>query len=671
MTESTTNGEHLALWGGRFKSGPSPELARLSKSTQFDWRLADDDIAGSRAHARALGRAGLLTADELQRMEDALDELQRRVDSGAFAPIEDDEDEATALERGLLQIAGDELGGKLRAGRSRNDQIAALIRMWLRRHSRVIAKMLLGLAATLTEQAEKAGRTVMPGRTHMQHAQPVLLAHQLMAHVWPLLRDVERLADWDKRIDASPYGSGALAGNTLGLEPVAVARELGFSKVTANSIDGTASRDLVAEFAFIAAMAGVDISRLSEEIIIWNTQEFAFVRLDDAYSTGSSIMPQKKNPDIAELARGKSGRLIGDLAGLLTTLKGLPTAYARDLQEDKEAVFDQVDTLEVLLPAFTGMVGTMVFNKERLEAEAPTGFALATDIAEWLVKNGVPFRHAHELSGACVKIAEDRGQELWDLADDDFIEVFKEFLPADKAPEVREVLSTEGSVSARNGKGGTSPLRVREQIVSAKTAIEQLRAFANSGIQDAGIIAQIITATVHSKGKAVPLTRTQIQQLVRLHGQEILCHEHMQIERVCYQHGVVTTFAHSIRVACLAVWIADRLRLWHRVDLHSLIRAALLHDYFLYDWHAHDGGRHRMHGFTHGGTAMRNAVRDFHLNRVERDSIENHMFPLTPIPPRYLEGYLVTVADKISATRETVSLERFYKPKVNMHTSGK
>ena len=444
MTESTTNGEHLALWGGRFKSGPSPELARLSKSTQFDWRLADDDIAGSRAHARALGRAGLLTADELQRMEDALDELQRRVDSGAFAPIEDDEDEATALERGLLQIAGDELGGKLRAGRSRNDQIAALIRMWLRRHSRVIAKMLLGLAATLTEQAEKAGRTVMPGRTHMQHAQPVLLAHQLMAHVWPLLRDVERLADWDKRIDASPYGSGALAGNTLGLEPVAVARELGFSKVTANSIDGTASRDLVAEFAFIAAMAGVDISRLSEEIIIWNTQEFAFVRLDDAYSTGSSIMPQKKNPDIAELARGKSGRLIGDLAGLLTTLKGLPTAYARDLQEDKEAVFDQVD------------------------------------IAEWLVKNGVPFRHAHELSGACVKIAEDRGQELWDLADDDFIEVFKEFLPADKAPEVREVLSTEGSVSARNGKGGTSPLRVREQIVSAKTAIEQLRAFANS-----------------------------------------------------------------------------------------------------------------------------------------------------------------------------------------------
>lgn len=257
-------------------------------------------------------------------MEDALDTLQRHVDDGSFAPIEDDEDEATALERGLIDIAGDELGGKLRAGRSRNDQIACLIRMWLRRHSRVIAGLLLDLVNALIEQSEKAGRTVMPGRTHMQHAQPVLLAHQLMAHAWPLIRDVQRLIDWDKRINASPYGSGALAGNTLGLDPEAVARELGFSRVTDNSIDGTAARDLVAEFAFVAAMTGVDISRLSEEIIIWNTQEFAFVKLDDGYSTGSSIMPQKKNPDIAELARGKSGRLIGDLTGLLATLKACP-----------------------------------------------------------------------------------------------------------------------------------------------------------------------------------------------------------------------------------------------------------------------------------------------------------------------------------------------------------
>ena len=466
MTES--NNEHLALWGGRFTSGPSAALAKLSKSTQFDWRLADDDIAGSRAHARALGRAGLLTDDELNRMEAALDELQRNVDNGTFAPIEDDEDEATALERGLIDIAGDELGGKLRAGRSRNDQIACLIRMWLRRHSRVIATQLIDLINALIEQSVKAGKAVMPGRTHMQHAQPVLLAHQLMAHVWPLIRDIQRLVDWDKRINASPYGSGALAGNTLGLDPEAVARELGFATVTSNSIDGTAARDLVAEFAFIAAMTGVDISRLSEEIIIWNTQEFAFVKLDDAYSTGSSLMPQKKNPDIAELAR------------LMATLKGLPTAYARDLQEDKEAVFDQVDTLEVLLPAFTGMVATMRFDAERLAAEAPTGFALATDIAEWLVKNGVPFRHAHELSGACVKIAEGRGVELWDLTDEDFISTFAAFLPAEVAPKVREVLSSDGSVASRNGKGGTSYGRVREQIADAKRETEELKVFAES-----------------------------------------------------------------------------------------------------------------------------------------------------------------------------------------------
>ncbi|WEV45959.1 argininosuccinate lyase [Bifidobacterium sp. ESL0690] len=480
MSQQGKNDEHLALWGGRFKSGPSPELARLSKSTQFDWRLADDDIAGSRAHARALGKAGLLSDDELKRMEDALNKLQKLVDSGEFAPVEDDEDEATALERGLLEIAGDELGGKLRAGRSRNDQIACLIRMWLRRHARTVAGLVLGVVDALIGQAEKAGEAVMPGRTHMQHAQPVLLAHQLMAHVWPLLRDVDRLADWDKRMDESPYGSGALAGNTLGLDPEAVAHELGFSRVTANSIDGTASRDLVAEFSFIAAMIGVDLSRLSEEIIIWNTQEFAFVRLDDAYSTGSSIMPQKKNPDIAELTRGKSGRLIGDLTGLMATLKGLPTAYARDLQEDKEAVFDQVDTLETLLPAFAGMVHTMVFDLDRLKAQAPTGFALATDIAEWLVKQGVPFRHAHELSGACVQLAEGRGVELWDLTDDDFVTVFKDFLPADKAPQVRKVLSVEGSVDQRDGKGGTAPVRVREQIAEAKRFAAKAKAFADS-----------------------------------------------------------------------------------------------------------------------------------------------------------------------------------------------
>ena len=479
--DTTNNANHpIALWGGRFSSGPSKALAALSKSTQFDWRLADDDIAGSRAHAHALYRAGLLSEKEYADLSLALDELQKRVDDGTFAPIEEDEDEATALERGLLEIAGNELGGKLRAGRSRNDQIAALIRMFLRRYARIIAGLLLSVCDALIKQSKNAKDAVMPGRTHMQHAQPILLAHQLMAHVWPLLRDIQRLIDWDLRANESPYGAGALAGNTLGLDPEEVAKELGFANVCANSIDATASRDIVAEFSFIAAMIGVDISRLSEEIIIWNTQEFAFVRLDDAYSTGSSIMPQKKNPDIAELARGKAGRLIGDLTGLMATLKGLPTAYARDLQEDKEAVFDQIDTLEVLLPAFCGMIETMKFDLDRLKEQSSTGFALATDIAEWLVKHGVPFRNAHTLSGLCVKRAEEIGGDLADLTDSDFATILQGFVDESHISDLRKVLSSEGSVASRCGRGGTAFVRVKEQILEAETKVNNYYKFANS-----------------------------------------------------------------------------------------------------------------------------------------------------------------------------------------------
>lgn len=466
----TENNEHLALWGGRFTSGPSPELARLSKSTQFDWRLADDDIAGSRAHARALGRAGLLTADELQRMEDALDTLQRHVDDGSFAPIEDDEDEATALERGLIDIAGDELGGKLRAGRSRNDQIACLIRMWLRRHSRVIAGLLLDLVNALIEQSEKAGRTVMPGRTHMQHAQPVLLAHQLMAHAWPLIRDVQRLIDWDKRINASPYGSGALAGNTLGLDPEAVARELGFSRVTDNSIDGTAARDLVAEFAFVAAMTGVDISRLSEEIIIWNTQEFAFVKLDDGYSTGSSIMPQKKNPDVAELLRGKTGRVYGDLFSLLTVMKGIPLAYNKDMQEDKEAVFDAVDTLRLCLTPFIPMLKTMRVLKENMRAAAAKGFINATDCADYLVASkGLPFRDAYKITGELVALCIERGLTLETLPIDEYKKVCNAF---DEG--VYEAINLEKCVRDRKVKGAPCPENVRAAAKEVRTIVNGL-----------------------------------------------------------------------------------------------------------------------------------------------------------------------------------------------------
>jgi argininosuccinate lyase len=300
----------------------------------------------------------------------------------------------------------------------------------------------------------------------------VLLAHHLLAHAWPLLRDVARLQDWDARAAASPYGSGALAGSSLGLDPAAVASELGFDRPVENSIDGTAARDVVAEFAFVAAMVGVDVSRLAEEVVLWATKEFSFVTLDDAYSTGSSIMPQKKNPDVAELARGKAGRLVGDLTGLLTTLKGLPLAYNRDLQEDKEPVFDAVDTLEVLLPAVSGMVATLVFHTERMAALAPQGFALATDVAEWLVRTGVPFRVAHEVAGACVRECERRGIELWDLSDDDLAD-----LSPHLTPDVREVLTVEGSLASRDAVGGTAPSRVAEQLAAARDALASARAW--------------------------------------------------------------------------------------------------------------------------------------------------------------------------------------------------
>jgi len=468
-----------ALWGGRFAGGPSPELAALSKSTHFDWQLAAYDIAGSRAHARALAAAGYLTADELDAMIDALDRLDADVASGSFSALETDEDVHSALERGLIERAGGELGGKLRAGRSRNDQIATLVRLYLRDHAGIIAERLIALVDAIASQADAHPSAILPGRTHLQHAQPVLLAHHLLAHCWPLVRDLERLADWDKRADVSPYGSGALAGSTLGLDPLLVARDLGFARSSENSIDGTASRDVVAEFAFIAAQIGVDLSRFAEEIILWNTREFGFVTLDDSYSTGSSIMPQKKNPDIAELTRGKAGRLIGNATGLLATLKGLPLAYNRDLQEDKEPVFDSVTTLEVLLPAFTGMVATLHFHTERMAELAPQGFSLATDVAEWLVKQRVPFRDAHEITGNLVKFAEERDLELSEVDDAGLASVSPLL-----TPEVRTVLTIEGSVASRDNVGGTAPVRVAEQLAALTERIRSLAAVLPSARRD-------------------------------------------------------------------------------------------------------------------------------------------------------------------------------------------
>ncbi|MFZ2016788.1 MAG: argininosuccinate lyase [Nocardioides sp.] len=466
---STTN--EGALWGARFAGGPSPELEALSRSTHFDWRLVPYDLAGSVAHAHALHRAGLLTDADHQRLLDGLAELQQAYDEGSLHPAPSDEDVHGALERLLIEQVGPDTGGRLRAGRSRNDQVATLFKAYLRDQARAVSALLLDLVEVLAARARDHLDVVMPGRTHLQHAQPVLLSHHLLAHAWPLLRDVERLRDWDARVAAdSPYGSGALAGSSLGLDPRAVAHELGFTDSSPNSIDGTAARDFVAEFAFVAAMTGVDLSRLAEEVVIWTTAEFGFAHLDDGYSTGSSIMPQKKNPDIAELTRGKSGRLIGNLTGLLATLKGLPLAYNRDLQEDKEPVFDSVDTLLVVLPAVTGMVATLTFDTERLGALAPAGFSLATDVAEWLVREGVPFREAHELAGACVRRCEELGCDLTDLEDAELAAISPLVTPA-----VREVLTVEGSVASRSGRGGTAPARVREQLTELAARVQSAR----------------------------------------------------------------------------------------------------------------------------------------------------------------------------------------------------
>jgi argininosuccinate lyase len=471
---STNTGK---LWGGRFEGGPSPELDALSRSTHFDWRLGLYDIAGSHAHAKALGAAGLLTADEEAELHRGLDVLAVRFTDGSLQPDPSDEDVHGALERLLIDEVGPDVGGKLRAGRSRNDQIATLFRCYLLDHSLTVGELILDLVDALAGQAEQhltsvdGGPAIMPGRTHLQHAQPVLLSHHLLAHAWTLLRDVERLGDWRRRVAGdSPYGSGALAGQSLGLDPELVARELGFTGSTANSIDGTASRDFVAEFAYVAAQTGIDVSRIAEEVILWATKEFGFATLHDSWSTGSSIMPQKKNPDISELARGKAGRLVGNLTGLLTTLKALPLAYNRDLQEDKEPVFDSVDTLEVLLPAFTGQVATLVFDTDRMGELAPQGFSLATDIAEWLVKQGVPFRIAHELAGACVRECEGLGIELDELSDEQFAAISPLL-----TPEVRTVLTVEGSVASRDGRGGTAPVRVAEQLADLRKRVQETR----------------------------------------------------------------------------------------------------------------------------------------------------------------------------------------------------
>ncbi|MFM8927916.1 MAG: argininosuccinate lyase [Rhodoluna sp.] len=458
--------ESSNLWGGRFSGNTSEAVSNLSRSTHFDWRLAKYDIAGTRAHILALRAAGFLTEPEANRLDKSLAELDKRVANGMFTPKPTDEDVHSALERGLIEMVGPDLGGKVRAGRSRNDQIATLIRIYLIEESNLIRELVLDLIDVLATLAQDHLSEPMPGRTHFQHAQPVLLSHHLLAHAWPLVRDLERLQEWKARASFSPYGAGALAGTSLALDPNIVSEALGLTAPMANSIDATSSRDVVAEFAFISSLIAINLSRFAEEIIIWASTEFNYIKLADAYSTGSSIMPQKKNPDVAELARGKAGRIIGDLTGLLATLKALPLAYNRDLQEDKEPVFDIIDNLKLVLPAFTGLVATMEFNVERMEELASAGYSLATDVAEWLVRQKVPFREAHEITGRLVAFAEKNGLQLDEVSDQELASIHTLL-----TPEVREVLSVSGSIKSRTGAGGTSVSRVLDQISALRRLV--------------------------------------------------------------------------------------------------------------------------------------------------------------------------------------------------------
>ena len=467
-----------ALWGGRFSGGPSEAMFALSVSTHFDWVLAPYDVLASKAHAKVLHKAGLLSDVDLDTMLSGLTELGEKVASGEFRPAPTDEDVHGAMERGLIEIVGPEVGGRLRAGRSRNDQVATLFRMWVRDAIRDTAAQVSDLVDALADQAAAHPDAIMPGKTHSQAAQPVLLAHELLGHAQPLLRDIERLQDLDKRLAVSPYGSGALAGSSLQLDPEAIAEELGFDAAAENSLDGTAARDFASETAFVLAQIAVDMSRLSEEIIYWCTPEYGYVTLDDAWSTGSSIMPQKKNPDVPELTRGKTGRLIGNLTGLLSTLKAQPLAYNRDLQEDKEPIVDSVTQLNLLLPAMTGLVSTLTFHEDRMRELAPRGFTLATDLAEWMVRQGVPFREAHEASGACVRIAEERGVDLIDLSDEDLAGVDKRLKPG-----VREVLTIDGAVASRDTKGGTAGARVAEQREKVRERVAAARTWAQTPLR--------------------------------------------------------------------------------------------------------------------------------------------------------------------------------------------
>ena len=450
--------EAKTLWQGRFASGPADALLAFTSSLAFDRRLAPDDLTGSRAHVRMLGRTRLITADEMTVILAALDTVDQELSAGAFVFAPTDEDIHTAIERRVTEIAGD-AGAKLHTGRSRNDQVATALRLFVRREGAVIGEVIRDLQAVLVERAEQAGTEVyLPGYTHLQRAQPVLLAHHLLAHFWALERDRDRLRDALERADVSPLGAGALAGSSLPLDPDGTATDLGFARRFENSLDAVSDRDFVAECCFVLTLLMVHLSRLGEEVVLWTSEEFGFMRLADEYATGSSMLPQKKNPDIAELARGKAGRVIGNLTGLLAMLKGLPLAYNRDLQEDKEPLFDTFDTARLALLALTGLLATAEFNADRMHDAADSPAMAATDLAEWLVARGMPFREAHAVVGSLVRQAVERGLPLDELVITD----------PRLGPDALALLEPGQSVLRRSTPGGAGPEPIGPQLAAAR-----------------------------------------------------------------------------------------------------------------------------------------------------------------------------------------------------------
>ena len=451
----------MALWGARFIDGPADAVFALSRSAHFDWRLAPYDIRSSLAHLSVLESSKLVAKDDAAAIRGALKELAVEVSKGSFVAQPGDEDVHSALERGLTAKLG-AVGGALRAGRSRNDQVTTDLRLFAIDHMLEVASLVTVLNTAILNKANEYVNDSAPGFTHIQHAQPVSFGHELAKHAHAFARDLDRINDWFKRTSVSSLGAGALAGSSLPLNPAHTAKELGFDSSFANSIDAVSDRDYVAEALFICATIGLHLSRIGEEWTLWASNEFAWAKVADEYATGSSIMPQKKNPDMAELARGKSGRLIGNLVSVMTMLKGLPFAYNRDLQEDKEPLFDSIDTLLLTLPAITGMVTTTDFDRKKMALAAPAGFSLATEIADYLVRKNVPFATAHESAGKCVALCEKSSRQLHELSDDEF----KTIHPSLDGG-VRDVLNVAGALSSRTTAGGTAPALVAEQIKSA------------------------------------------------------------------------------------------------------------------------------------------------------------------------------------------------------------